>query len=222
MSSKHAKSSYNLRSRRGEAEHVSTAAERVFNTPYVARQIVQWAGLSGVNARLVAPGIPRLERVDPAFRSETKRMLDALSPKIIQPKAWWDALRINYEDTAGRVRRSELFKSHTNENSTARTREEKLSECLHVTVFDERGKVTFYATSNTDSDEIAGVKHSVKDNGDVVTFTAPNPDSEWVLTDTSPGPYIRKNQSLRPDLWLPMIRFDTHPTEDGTLTFDEL
>lgn len=55
------------------------AAERVFSYPYLARDIVKWAGLSAKTLRAVHPSVSRLERNDPKFKLENEAMLPQIT-----------------------------------------------------------------------------------------------------------------------------------------------
>lgn len=51
------------------------AAERVFSTPYLARDIVHWSGMSSTVARSIHPSVLHLENRDPAFKMENDRLM---------------------------------------------------------------------------------------------------------------------------------------------------
>lgn len=154
------------------------AAERVFATPYVARDIVRWAGLSKLDARFIHPAMSRLERKDPAFKRETKLMLRDDKVRAVAEDAW-DYIKIEYWDTETnhKIREEMLYGGPTLQDRTGMRMEN-----LQVTIFKH--------INGTD------VGTEVHDRAVSTYFTYPVGIDTVRRTDAT-----RQNHTIEPSFW---------------------
>lgn len=182
--------------RRVTSEHTGEAATSVFNTPYVARNIVQWAGISGNDARLITPGLSRLERTDPVFRGETVRLLDERTVQMGESKTV-----VKYWKVDGpyrtMVRRESLSTDH---NDLSR---------LHVDLYRD-GEL--YMSAAKRGDDIRSGQIHVYNNDEggqtkILQFIVDPEDGTTAFNreEIKAEPYVRKNYPHDPALWADIL-----------------